>query len=112
MIKTNTTLQTYYNLIDKLDSSPQVFYSRFGDGDIFIMQGKNELLHNHNPQLEKELKESIKINHPNYFVGVNVNYKKEEGMYPGVFEPFGYNNELVNFLIKKEGKEIQNILIK
>lgn len=97
-MKSRTTYDTYHILIEKLKNNDRVYYSRFGDGDIFIMKGKGESMHNFSPELQKELTESILIDDSNYIKGVAVNYPKEEGMYNGVFEPFGYNDELAYFL--------------
>jgi hypothetical protein len=97
-MKSKKTIETYNTLCEKLRNNSKVYYSRFGDGDIFIMKGKGEMMHTYSPELQKELKESILINDKNYLVGVAVNYEKEEGMYQGVFEPFGYNNELSDYL--------------
>ena len=100
-MKSKKTIDTYNTIIDKLKTKDKVYYSRFGDGDIFIMDGKNEKMHSYSPPLQTELIESILITHENYLKGVAVNYEKEEGMYEGVFEPFNYNSKLSNFLEKK-----------
>jgi hypothetical protein len=97
-MKSKTTTQTYNTLCEKLRNSSKVYYSRFGDGDIFIMKGRSEMMHKFSTDLQNELTESIMINDENYLIGVAVNYEKEEGMYQGVFEPFGYNIELSDYL--------------
>ena len=96
-----TTIETYDLLCNHLDKNKKVYYSRFGDGDIFIMDGRQESYHTWSDKLQEELIESITIDNENYIIGVAVNYPKENGMYTGVFEPFRYNKELENFLIKK-----------
>jgi hypothetical protein len=96
-----TTIETYNTLCERLDNSKKVCYSRFGDGDIFIMSGSGDSYHKWSPELQKELIDSIKIKNENYLVGIAVNYPKEDGMYQGVFEPFNYNSKLENILIEK-----------
>lgn len=102
-MKSKTTYDTLNTLIDKLKSSKKVYFSRFGDGDIFIMDGKSELKHNFSKELKNELVEAITIEDELYLRGVSVSYEKEEGMYEGVFEPFSYSNYLEKFLINDLG---------
>ena len=84
----------------------RLFFSRFGDGDINIMSGMNDMLHDYSKELSKELVESISVNDRRYLIGVAANYEMEEHMRPGLFAPFSYNDRLAktvtNFTGKKE----------
>lgn len=104
-MRSKSTIETYNTLCDKLRNNDRVFYSRFGDGDIYIMDGRAEAMHSWSENLQKELKEAIKIEDENYLRGVAVNYVKEEGMYSNVFEPHGTNTYLSNFLSNELGFE-------
>ena len=99
MIKTKTTIETYNALIELLKKESKVYYSRFGDGDFFIMNGRQQRNQEYSKNMENELIESFNIDHLHYIKGAAINYEKEEGMYKGVFEPYGMNDEMVRWLI-------------
>lgn len=94
MITSRSTLDSFNRLCQLLNEPDRVFYSRFGDGDIYIMTGKDESYHFSTPDLAKELFEAISINDPNYLIGLAVNYPKEHGMFKGLFAPFPNNADL------------------
>ena len=41
-MKTRTTQETYDHLCNLLDNNKKVYYGRFGDGDFYIMNGKEK----------------------------------------------------------------------
>lgn len=99
-METKTTVETYYTLISKLEKSSKVYYTRFGDADFFIMNGRNTQDHKYSPELSRELIESFNIKDPDYLLGAAINHKNEPGMYRGVFQVFDYNDSMVNELFK------------
>ena len=62
-------------------------YFRFGDGDINLLMGKNDMLHDSTSELSKGMKRAFKLNVGENFVGLPV-YSEffgfEKGMRPGV----------------------------
>lgn len=99
-LSSESTSDTYLSLCELLDKYKKLYYSRFGDGDIFIMMGKNQANHDFHPDLQKEMIESFKIESTQYLKGLAVNYPNEKGMYRGFMSPYMKNNEMENFLIK------------
>ena len=97
-IKTKSTFETYKTLDELLDQNKKLYYTRFGDGDIFIMMGRDYRNHRTNDNLVKEMNEAFTINDPNYCIGLTVNYPCEKKMTKGVFMPFEMNDELYSFL--------------
>ena len=93
--RTNETIDTLKQL---MTSSKILYYNRFGDGDVFVMMGRNIRNQTFSPNLQKEMIESFKITHPNYLRGLAVNYEKEEFMIDGLFAPHSTNTEMVNWL--------------
>lgn len=77
-----------------MDSQRQVFYTRFGDGEVYTMFGKNCLEHQYNEKLGIGIRESFQIDHPRFLKAVGLNYQVEPGMVHGLFAPFIDNDEL------------------
>jgi hypothetical protein len=101
-MKTKNTIDTYNHLCSTLDSNSKVYYSRFGDGDFYIMNGKREKMHQWSPELASELTEAFLINDSLYLKGAMVNYPLEPGMTSGVFAPPGDNNEIEYWLLNNQ----------
>lgn len=101
-MKTKDTLSTYIHLTNILDNNSKVYYSRFGDGDFYIMNGQGEKMHQWSPELSKELVESFLIDDINYLKGAMVNYPWEEGMQPGVFAPPSTNDQIEFWLLNNQ----------
>tara|TARA_B100001094_G_scaffold171567_1_gene165925 strand:+ start:76 stop:894 length:819 start_codon:yes stop_codon:yes gene_type:complete len=84
------SLPTINKVIDIITKKEKGAYLRFGDGDLNIMQGMNELLNSYNEKFSNELKESITIDNENYLKGVCLMCNKfkllEEKMWPGNHE--------------------------
>ncbi len=100
LLKSRSTIETYQTLCDLMDNSSKVYYSRFGDGDLFIMMGRNQANHDYSEKLAAELRASLTIEHPQFLKGLPVNFPKEKGMTKGLFEWFYFNDELAGFVIK------------
>lgn len=101
MIRSKSTQETMARVKEAFTHHKRAFYSRFGDGDVFIMMGNSQKLHQCSPALQAEMIESFQINDPLYIKGLAVNYPKERGMVRGIFAPFRVNRELENFLISR-----------
>lgn len=96
-----TTFETLTSLENLFRSNRRAFYSRFGDGDLFIMMGRSQKLHQFSLSLQQEMVESFEINDPLYVKGLAVNYPQEPGMVRGILGPHRVNNELQNFLLNR-----------
>jgi hypothetical protein len=89
-----TTLESLDHLKGLLSQHKRVFYTRFGDGEVYSMFGRDCLEHSANKKLAVELQASFLIDHPQYIKAVGVNYKLEPGMIHGLFAPFIDNDQL------------------
>lgn len=98
MIQTRSVIETYKYLSDKLDNNSKLYYTRFGDGEILSMMGKEHRNYKSSPELSKELIESFTINDPLYLKALSINYPIEKMMQAGVFVPYSFNNELIDYL--------------
>ncbi len=94
IIATRATTETIDRLDNLLSSEDRVFYTRFGDGDILLMSGRDDKYHNSSVDLRDELVESFLIDDEQYLRGLAVNYPLEEGMMHGLFAPHHNNEEL------------------
>lgn len=101
-MKTKNTTDTYNHLCNILDANSKVYYSRFGDGDFYIMHGRREKMHRWSEELSKELTESFLINDDCYLKGAMVNYPLEPGMTQGVFAPANDNREIESWLLNNQ----------
>jgi hypothetical protein len=101
LLKSKSTTETFHTLFNLLDTHKKVYYSRFGDGDLFIMMGRNQANHDFSEELAAELRTSLLIEHPQFLKGLPVNFPKEKGMTKGLFEWFYFNDELAKFVIQK-----------
>ena len=84
ILDTKTTLQHCYNAI--IDKHPGC-YLRFGDGDIFLLYGKNDMLQVSDAQLQREMLEAFQCNGPFIFKALPIHSSRfgyEEGMEDGV----------------------------
>ena len=86
-------------------SSDRVFYTRFGDGDIFLMNdraGSEGTVGNNrtvwSQTISNDLKESLNIQDPRFMKAVSLDYEKEKGMEKGLFAPFGNKADLIKML--------------
>ncbi|WP_224996823.1 GT-D fold domain-containing glycosyltransferase [Cesiribacter sp. SM1] len=91
---------TLEHLDQQLKEHKRVFYTRFGDGEIYIMQGKGTIDHAPAPELTAEIKKVFAIEHPQFLKAVSVNYPRERGMVDGVFAPFPDNDALEQALLQ------------
>ena len=102
MIKTKTTFETYRTIDELLTKNKKLYYTRFGDGDLFIMKGVHARNHRTEERLVNELHEAFTIKDPNYLIGLSVNYPCEKKMTKGVFIPFDMNDDLSLYLEKND----------
>jgi hypothetical protein len=101
-MKTKDTLSTYTHLTNLLDNNSKVYYSRFGDGDFYIMNGKCEKMHRWSPELSKELSEAFAIIDPLFLKGSMVNYPLEPGMTHSIFAPPTDNYQIESWLLNNQ----------
>ena len=99
-IKVSKTLDTIDKLSSMMSDDKPLFYSRFGDGDILVMNGGGEMYHDADERLAQELRESLSIKDERYLKGVAANYEKEEHMRPGMFAPH-WNDDSLEKILKR-----------
>jgi hypothetical protein len=104
MIKAAGVYETLAVLKKEIIDKERVFYVRFGDGDLLLMNGGNDKFHAYNKKLQEQLVQSFKITDECYIKGLAVNYPIEKGMKPGLFAPFEYNEKLAK-VVKRFTKE-------
>ena len=98
-LRSKSTLETHQHLCELLARSRKVYYSRFGDGDVYILMGKSQKNHRFVESLRNELVESVSIDDPLYLKAMQVNSPEEKGMTKGLFQLWKYNNEHAKFLL-------------
>ena len=102
-LTTKSTGETYQTLCHLMDTGKKVYYARFGDGDILIMQGKSQQNHDFHPKLQEEMMESFELEDPLYLKGLTLNYPLENGMDRGFFGLYHNNDAMHDFLVGKFG---------
>lgn len=98
----------------KLSSGSRLFYCRFGDGEIFILNDGYTRDHSHNPALTEAMKSVWSIDDPDFLKGVAVWYPTEPEMTKQVFAPFRIYRKLEDILLKfgaKEGAVYENFVV-
>jgi hypothetical protein len=93
-LSAKSTSESLKHLCSLLDFNKKVYFSRFGDGEIYTMLGKDCLEHTASKTLSAELKLTIDIDDPLYLRAVGMNYPIEQGMIHGVFAPYMDNFQL------------------
>lgn len=82
--------ETMNKVLEIIETKIKGAYLRFGDGDLNIMEMKDDSYNKCNVIFSQELKESISVNDGNYLVGINLICNKygllEPGMFPGNHE--------------------------
>ena len=104
-IRAKSSFESLEYIQKQLDQYRQLFFTRFGDGEVVAMQGKEHRNYHTSPGLVRELKESFTIDHFRYLIALSVNYPYEKKMTPGLFAPFPENDKLLHYL------ENSNLLI-
>ena len=100
-IRSKSTTDSLAHLTSLLREHKKVYFSRYGDGEIYTMVGKDCLEHDVSDLLEKGLIHSFEINSPQYLKAVGVNYPIEPGMIHGLFAPYIDNFDLEKYLLKR-----------
>jgi hypothetical protein len=98
MITVKSTQDTYDSLLQLMSQKKRLFYSRFGDGDIYIMMGRDQSNQTVSESLKMEMIESFSIEDPDFLKGIAVNHPNEKGMIVGLFARYPDNPEMVSFL--------------
>jgi len=98
-LKVKSSIETLNAIISGLDTHKKFYYTRFGDGEILSMMGKNHRNYNFSIGLKNELVECFTIDHPQFLLASAINIKKEKGMSQGLFAAFGKNKELEDYVL-------------
>ena len=99
-LKAKSVYETLNTLEQQLRQHSRVFYTRYGDGEIYILHGQGTIDHTPDPKLTAEMRKVWSIQHPQFLKAVSVNYPKEKGMIDGVLAPFRQNDELEDLLLQ------------
>ncbi|MGN6646383.1 MAG: hypothetical protein ACTHJT_07625 [Cytophaga sp.] len=104
-LRSKSTTESLAHLTDLLRKNKKVYFSRYGDGEIYTMVGKDCLEHDVSDALERGLIHSFEIYDPLYLKAVGVNYPVEPGMIHGLFAPYIDNFDLEKYILKHFPKE-------
>ena len=114
-LSAKSTSESLGHLCGLLDANKKVYFSRFGDGEIYAMLGKDCLEHAASTTLSKELCQSFDIVHPLYLRAVGINYPVEKGMIHGLFAPYIDNFQLEKDLVSNfsipDGTEFESQIL-
>lgn len=99
-LSAKSVYQTLDTLADQMRQHRRVFYTRYGDGEIYILQGQGTIDHSPDLRLTEEMRKVWSIDHPQFLKAVSVNYPREKGMIDGVLAPFKQNDELEALLLQ------------
>ena len=80
-----TVMESVKYLQSMMDQYKKVYYVRYGDGELCVMNGKSESHHTASRELKKELRESIRIKDEKYIKSASLGYLLEPGMRAKVF---------------------------
>jgi len=97
-VRAKSTFETFYTLWEKLENNEKLFFTRFGDGEVVAMMGKDHRNYKTSEGLVKELQQSFFINDPKYLMALSVNFPYEKNMTPGIFAPYPQNDYLQKYL--------------
>ena len=100
-IHTRSTIASFERLKAALESGKPTFYTRYGDGDVYLLRGEGIRNHQFDPLLTNELSQSILIEDPQYLKAMCVNYELDPGMEAGLFTHYPDNDEMAQFLSDK-----------
>jgi hypothetical protein len=98
-------LQTLDTLKAAMAAHQRVFFTRFGDGEIYVMEGKGTADQLAVSDLTEEMRNAWAIRHQHFYKGVSVNYPKDRGMIDGVLAPFPQNEALEKILLTQMGEK-------
>jgi hypothetical protein len=110
-LESKSTAETYRILCDLLDNHKMVYYSRFGDGDLFIIMGRSQANHDYSERLDEEIRQSLSIEHPQFLRGLAVNYPNEKGMTKGMMERYYYNDEMHDFIVENLKPSLSSVYV-
>lgn len=82
-VRIKTSKQTIIAIKDAIENKKKGAYMRFGDGDIYLMLGLDELLNKANKKLAQEMKEAMMCNIGTNHIGLPIHsnlFGFEEGM--------------------------------
>lgn len=96
------TIESYNTLTNALRKHKKLYFTRFGDGEIYSMIGLNSLEHNYNVEMKEELIECFTIDDPQFLIASTVNQKREKGMSVGLFAPCPDNKKLEQYIIENK----------
>lgn len=100
-IRTRSSFDTFQRLEQSLASGKRTFYTRFGDGDLYLLMGKSYRNHTFNEEIRTEMEAAILIDDPGYFKAMCVNYDLDPGMEAGLFTWYPDNDEMADFLSRE-----------
>ena len=103
-ISTKPLQVTFANLTKKLRANKRLFFTRFGDGDFFILNNQGYKNHKFSEALRVEMEEAFLIDHPEYMRSTFLNYKDTNKDVQRFFFNYPENKELNDLLNTKYNK--------
>ena len=97
-IITKSTIATFELLSQRMEQGRKTFYTRYGDGDLYLLMGRSYRNHAFNDKIRTEMEASILIEDPAYVKAMCVNYDLDPGMENGLFTWYPDNDEMADFL--------------
>lgn len=100
-VHTRSALESFDRLKSALASGDRIFYTRYGDGDVYLLRGEGIYNHQYDPDLTRELTDSILIEDAGFMKAMCVNYEPDPGMEAGLFTWYPDNDEMAGFLSER-----------
>lgn len=104
-IHTRSAPESFERLKKALASGERTYYTRYGDGDVYLLRGEGIFNHKYDPKLMQELTDSILIEEPGFMKAMCVNYELDPGMEAGLFTLYPDNDEMAGFLSERFSPE-------
>ena len=84
-VKIKTSIETINDIKETIQNQEKGAYLRFGDGDIYLMLGLDDILHKKNKHIAKEMKQAFQVSKGEIHKALAIHsklYGYEEGMRP------------------------------
>lgn len=108
MFRVKSTIETLRTLDKKLDEEKRFAFTRYGDGELMMMEGWEGYSGNHtnSDELQNELLEAFQIEDENYLIALGCGTRKEADMKDGVFNNYRKDGDLCDTVRNNSDKEI------
>jgi len=90
--------ESFNDLCNALDTNRRLFYSRYGDGELLTMMGKDHRNYMYNKGLAEELRASLLIENSQYLIALPLNYPLDRYWCKGIYGRFPWETDMKTFL--------------